>query len=452
MRRSPTMINHELPVFLNMEDREVLVVGDASSAREWAKQLLSFLPARQISVFESGDELILSQGYNNGIRLLQNVSIEASIRNKKFIVFASNDLQLKEKIITLARQEQVLLCLENDPGNSDFYLSAMVQHGGASEAVATNGNTSLILKQTGSLVKDESSVSEDYRWKKITSRIIIAFALMVTGYLLISALPLPAFREIAINLRPYFDYQFLFFILAGFIAQMIDGLLSMGYGVTSATCLMSFGVNPVSISAAIHTSEIFTSGISGYSHYKFGNVNRKLFRHLVIPGVIGAILGALLLVFLGERAGSWLMPLVAVYAMFLGIKILIKAFQLPAKNRKVKRVGWLAWLGGFLDSFGGGGWGPIVTSSLIAKGRSPKYTIGSVSLTEFFVTLASAATFFVTVGIQHWNIVLGLLIGGSLAAPIAAKLAGKLPRKTMMIAVGIMVIIWCIRMVIKSIS
>src|SRR4051812_37533947 len=137
--------------------------------------------------------------------------------------------------------------------------------------------------------------------------------------------------------------------------------------------------------------------------------------------------------------------------MFLGLKILVKAFQTQPRNKKIKRLGWLAWIGGFLDSFGGGGWGPIVTSSLIAKGRSPKYTIGSVSLTEFFVTLSSAFTFFLTVGVSNWNIVLGLLIGGGIAAPIAARLAGRLPRKTMMILVGIMVMIWCIRMIIKSI-
>jgi uncharacterized membrane protein YfcA len=112
----------------------------------------------------------------------------------------------------------------------------------------------------------------------------------------------------------------------------------------------------------------------------------------------------------------------------------------------------LAWVGGFLDSFGGGGWGPIVTSTLISKGRSPKYTVGSVSLTEFFVTLSSAFTFFITVGVSHWNIVLGLLIGGGVAAPIAARLTGKLPKKTMMIAVGIMVMIWSIRMFYKSFS
>jgi uncharacterized membrane protein YfcA len=131
---------------------------------------------------------------------------------------------------------------------------------------------------------------------------------------------------------------------------------------------------------------------------------------------------------------------------------LIKAFQKTPKHNKVKRVGWLAGAGGFLDSFGGGGWGPIVTSTLIAKGKSPKYTVGTVSLTEFFVTMASAMTFFIAVGITHLNVVLGLLVGGVIAAPFAAKLAGKLPRKTMMIAVGVMVMIWCVRMIVKSIA
>ena len=286
--------------------------------------------------------------------------------------------------------------------------------------------------------------------KRLVSLMVIGFALMTIINLIVLYTPLPPIAEMPDYLKEVFNRQFLYFVLAGFLAQMVDGLLSMGYGVTSATCLMTFGVNPVAMSAAIHTSEIFTSGISGYSHYKFGNVNKKLFKHLVIPGVIGAILGALLLVYLGEKNSQWLMPIIAVYAGFLGIKILIKAFKPQNGNKKVKRVGWLAGAGGFLDSFGGGGWGPIVTSSLIAKGKSPKYTVGSVSLTEFFITLASAFTFFVSVGVSHWNIVLGLMIGGSLAAPIAARLAGRLPRKTMMIAVGIMVLIWCVRMFIKS--
>ncbi len=308
-------------------------------------------------------------------------------------------------------------------------------------------------------VTDDLSQSSKYRnilterkWERIAARFIIAFAILFVGAMIYSLLPLPTMNELIAEAKPYFNYEFLFFVVAGFAAQMVDGALSMGYGVVSATCLMSFGISPVASSAAIHTSEVFTTGISGYSHYRFGNVNMKLFKHLVIPGIAGAIAGALLLVMLGEKAGKWLMPLIALYAMFLGVKIILKAVSIKKHGLKAKRIGWLAGAGGFLDSFGGGGWGPIVTSTLVSKGRDPKYTIGSVCLTEFFVTIASATTFFLTVGIHHWNIVLGLIVGGSLAAPIAARLSGKLPKKTMMIAVGIMVIIWCIRMLIKSIG
>ena len=121
-------------------------------------------------------------------------------------------------------------------------------------------------------------------------------------------------------------------------------------------------------------------------------------------------------------------------------------------SKKVKHVGWLAGAGGFLDSFGGGGWGPLVTSTLISKGRSPRYVIGSVSLTEFFITLASALTFFSMLGINHWPIILGLIVGGIAAAPLAARLAGKLPMKTMFICVGALVIIWSLRILLKAVG
>jgi len=327
----------------------------------------------------------------------------------------------------------------------------MIVKDNLAEVITITGSHIEISKKVQQLLKEDNS-SEEKKWKSIATKLIIAFGLMITGHIIISYLPLPSFSQLINSVKPYFDLQFIFFVLAGFAAQMVDGALSMGYGVISATCLMSFGVPPVASSAAIHTSEIFTTGISGYSHYKFGNVNKKMFRHLVVPGVLGAIAGALLLVMLGEKAGKWLLPLVAVYAMFLGLKIILKAVQQKKANAKAKRIGWLAGAGGFLDSFGGGGWGPIVTSTLVAKGRDPKYTVGSVCLTEFFVTLASATTFFLTVGVSHLNIVLGLIVGGSLAAPIAAKLAGKLPKKTMMIAVGVIVIVWCVRMFIKSVG
>src|SRR5690606_35163990 len=129
----------------------------------------------------------------------------------------------------------------------------------------------------------------------------------------------------------------------------------------------------------------------------------------------------------------------------LGVRILINAFRKPRKVKKVKRAGWLAGAGGFLDAFGGGGWGPLVTSTLISKGRTPKYVIGSVSLTEFFVTMASALTFFLFLGVSHSKTILGLIAGGLLAAPLAARLAGRLPVKKMFIGVGAIVIASSIR-------
>jgi uncharacterized membrane protein YfcA len=134
------------------------------------------------------------------------------------------------------------------------------------------------------------------------------------------------------------------------------------------------------------------------------------------------------------------------------VRIFYAAFKKNKKPEKVKNAGWLAGAGGFLDSFGGGGWGPLVTSTLISKGRTPRFVIGTVSITEFFVTLASALTFFSMLGISHWQIIVGLIIGGVLAAPIAAKLAGRLPLKTMFISVGSLVIIWSLRILIKALS
>ena len=233
------------------------------------------------------------------------------------------------------------------------------------------------------------------------------------------------------------------FVAVGFAAQLVDGMLGMGYGVVSAICLMSLGLSPVSVSASIHTAEMFASGASGYHHYRFGNVNRRLFRVLLLPGVAGSVGGALLLARFGETYANYLKPLLAVYLLILGLRIIAKAVQKqPQRRRQVKNAGWLAGVGGFLDSFGGGGWGPLVTSTLIANGRTPNYVIGTVSLVEFFVTLASALTFFSLLGLSHWPIVLGLIVGGVAAAPLAARLAGRIPTRWMFVGVGLLVILW----------
>jgi uncharacterized membrane protein YfcA len=175
----------------------------------------------------------------------------------------------------------------------------------------------------------------------------------------------------------------------------------------------------------------------------------KLFKALVIPGVIGAAAGAVFLVVAGKEFGNIIRPVLAGYMFFLGVKFILNAFKEKIRKKKFTRYRLLAGVGGFLDSFGGGGWGPLVTSTLINNGRSHKYVVGSVSLTEFFVTLASAFTFFTIIGVSHWQTIVALIIGGLVAAPIAAKLAGKLPRKTAFILLGTLVIIWSIRILIK---
>lgn len=260
------------------------------------------------------------------------------------------------------------------------------------------------------------------------------------------------YEEAELFVKTHVDQQFFFMLAVGFFAQMVDGALGMGYGVISTTLLLSGGLSPAVISGSIHTAEMFSSGASGFSHYKFGNVNKKLFKTLLIPGVAGAIIGAWLLCTVGDAYAPYIRPIISVYTFILGVRILSHAFKkAKTKPQKIKRAGWLAGAGGFLDSFGGGGWGPLVTSTLISKGRNAKYVIGSVSLTEFFVTMASALTFFVLLGVSHIESIIGLIIGGVIAAPLAAKLVGKLPIKQVFIGVGVIVLISSIRIIWKSI-
>ncbi|MBM3176826.1 MAG: sulfite exporter TauE/SafE family protein [Bacteroidetes bacterium] len=239
--------------------------------------------------------------------------------------------------------------------------------------------------------------------------------------------------------------DFTFLLVAGFLAQLVDGALGMGYGITGATILLSSGVNPAMISAGIHTSELFSSGLSGYSHYRFGNVDKNLFRQLLVPGVIGSIIGAILIIVLGNELGSMVRPLLAAYTLFMGVTLLVRAFRTIQHEKDFNNYRVLAGAGGFLDAFAGGGWGPVVTSTLISKGHTPNTTIGTVSLTEFFVTLASSITFVFFLGISHWQVIAGLILGGLIAAPVAALIAGRIPRKIAMVSLGILVVIWSAR-------
>jgi hypothetical protein len=245
------------------------------------------------------------------------------------------------------------------------------------------------------------------------------------------------------------DEYFFLFLVAGFSAQMIDGALGMAYGVSSTSLLLSFGVSPAAASASVHTAEIFTAGVSGASHWKLGNVDRALFRRLVIPGVMGGVVGAYVL---SELPGEKLKPWVAAYLLVMGLLIIRKAFGKTAHLASQSGIRRLGLAGGFLDAIGGGGWGPVVTTTLVANGHSPRQTIGSVNLAEFFVTVAQAATFFLTVGLVHWQIIAGLMVGGVLAAPLAAHVCKRMPAKPLMLLVGILIIVLSLRTIWQSIT
>lgn len=249
------------------------------------------------------------------------------------------------------------------------------------------------------------------------------------------------------------DITILLYVLVGFVAQMIDGALGMAYGVSSNTFLLSLGIPPAAASASVHMAEVVTTGISGFSHWKLGNVDWKLVRRLLIPGVIGGVLGAYLLTSVN---GDVIKPYIAAYLILMGGVIIYKAFTLQPRNKPDAyhgpNVSWLGLLGGFCDAIGGGGWGPVVTSTLVARGKYPRTTIGSVNFSEFFVTLSQSVVFVLTLSFaQYWQIILGLLIGGGIAAPFAARMTKQLPIKTLMILVGTLIIILSIRTIYLAI-
>jgi uncharacterized membrane protein YfcA len=242
--------------------------------------------------------------------------------------------------------------------------------------------------------------------------------------------------------------EFLLFALAGFVAQTIDGALGMAYGVSCTSMLLSFGYSPAAASASVHMAEIVTSGVSGHFHWRLGNVDPALFRNLVWPGVIGGAIGAYVL---SSLPGDALKPWIAVYLAFMGIRILVKAFNgHPPKLVSAKRVEALGFFGGLLDAIGGGGWGPIVTSTLVGRGHEPRMAIGSVNRAEFFVTVVQSATFVLTIGLGNWPVVLGLCVGGAAAAPVAAVVASRMKPRILMFGVGALIVVLSVRTLVAS--
>ncbi len=238
------------------------------------------------------------------------------------------------------------------------------------------------------------------------------------------------------------------FIGVGFIAQMIDGSLGMAYGISCSSFLMSTGVSPVLASASVHVAEVFTTVTSGFFHWKMGNIDKKLFRKLVIPGVFGASAGAYLL---SNFDGKIIQPYISGYLIIMGFVLIQKSFR-TVKFWRFKRPALLAAFGGFLDASGGGGWGPVVSTTLMAGGNHPTKIIGTVNATEFFVAFAAGGVFTLFVGIESIEIVIGLIIGGMIAAPLGALFANKINKRYAMILVGVLIIFLSTRTILKALG
>lgn len=390
-----------LPVFLDLEQRRVLLVGGGAEALAQLSAVLHEHPHAAVTVVAPQllPTLYALAAQHEQVILRQRIFEADDLAGHDLVLVATDDAALHGRVRAASSARR---------------LHAVAAFGPADEAVAIA------------------------YWRRVATLTLGAFALFLIGNILSYYFTWQQVWHVASRSGTFYT-----FVGVGFVAQLIDGMLGMGYGVVSAISLMSLGLGPASVSASIHTAEMFASGASGYNHYRFGNVNKRLFKVLLLPGIVGSVSGALLLAHFGERYANYLKPVLALYLLALGVRIISKAVRKQAQQRKkVKNAGWLAGAGGFLDSFGGGGWGPLVTSTLIANGRTPNYVIGTVSLVEFFVTFASALTFFSILGFSNWQIVLGLIVGGVTAAPLAARLAGRIPTRWMFGGVGTMVVIW----------
>ena len=226
------------------------------------------------------------------------------------------------------------------------------------------------------------------------------------------------------------------FIAIGFAAQLVDGALGMAFGVITNTLLVGFlGMPPAQASQRVHIVECFTTATSGLSHLFHGNIDKRLFFRLLVPGIIGGVSGAYLL---SSLDASVVTPFVLLYLACIGVWLLVRGVLYPPKLKQAKYIAPLGLVGGFLDAAGGGGWGPVVTSNLLIQGAEPRKVVGTVSTVEFFLTLTVSATFIYHLGFAEIaGATLGLLIGGIAAAPLGAWAAKHFPPKQMLILVGV---------------
>lgn len=475
--------NPLFPVFLKLNELHAILIGAGNVGLEKLTAILQNSPNTKITVIALAvlpGLRALADEFKN-VTIIEKSFSDDDLNDADLVIAATNDSELNKFIRQSARDRKLLINVADKPDLCDFYLGSIVQKGNLKIAISTNGKSPTIAKRLKEVLNDglpneldntlqqmsdlRNSLNGDFAYKvkklnKVTSILvktkssdkknfiwiiwsaILLFLIVITTELWFKN---TGFHDYVLRVNPIFYY----FLGAGFIFALIDGAIGMSYGVTSTTFSLSMGIPPASASMGVHLSEIMSNGIAGWMHYRMGNINWKLFKLLLIPGIIGAVTGAVVLSSL-EHYSQYTKPVVSFYTLILGFVILSKAFRSKAikSSDKIKRIGLLGLGGGFIDAVGGGGWGSIVLSTLIAGGRNPRFSLGTVKLSRFFIALMSSITFIAMLSSSHWEAVAGLIIGSAVASPIAAKISNRIPAKVIMIAVAVIVIL----ISIKSIS
>lgn len=254
-------------------------------------------------------------------------------------------------------------------------------------------------------------------------------------------------RVVTSEVNIFSDPTFLLSVLLGFAAQTVGSSLGMAYSVTCSTVLLAVGIPPAMTSATVHTSEVANRLFSGLSHFRYGNVDTAMFKRLALFGSLGACIGAFVVVYLPVQV---MRPVIAGMLLIMGMRILLSAFGLPEIRIRETRIGALGFVGGLIDVIGGGGWGPVVTSTLILRGNQSHIVVGSINFAKFFVAVVESLTLILLLKVPEWRIIAGLIAGGALAAPMAARLCRRIPPRTLTILVGLLICILSTRTLIKA--
>ncbi|UEG54363.1 TSUP family transporter [Mucilaginibacter daejeonensis] len=468
--------NQLFPVFLKLNQLRTVLIGAGNVGLE---KLTALLNNSQLATVTIVAEAILPEVLELAARyprvtIVQKRFADTDLDQADVVIAATADNVLNEQIRQAAHQRKLLINVADKPELCDFYLGSIVKKGDLKVAISTNGKSPTVAKRLKEVLAEALPNELDTTLQQLSAlrnTLTGDFASKVTALNKATAIlvdPKPVRKKnfkwliwltIVISLGVAFaslwynepgfktyvegiDSLFYKFLAAGFVFAMIDGAIGMSYGVTSTAFSLSMGITPASASMAVHLSEIMSNGIAGWMHYRMGNVNWKMFKLLILPGIAGALVGAYLVSSL-EHYSMYTKPMVSVYTLILGSVILSKAFKTGKKRsgEKIKRISLLGLGGGFIDAVGGGGWGSIVLSSLIAGGRHPRFSLGTVKLTRFFIAMMGSLTFLIMLNGAPWSAITGLIIGSALAAPIAARISNRISVKVIMVAVGIIVIL-----------